>query len=147
MKTVLAATLLALFCFSPFFGAGAMDQAPAFEDPVQQERYQRLARELRCLKCRTESIMDSNIQLAADLRRQLRELIAAGKTDAEILTYMTDRYSDYVLFKPPVRPRTWLLWAAPVLLVLGGGIAAAVVISRKSKLPDTDPSDPGLGAS
>jgi cytochrome c-type biogenesis protein CcmH len=60
---------------------------------------------------------------------------------------MTDRYSDYVLFKPPVRPRTWLLWAAPVLLVLGGGIAAAVVISRKSKLPDTDPNDPGLGAS
>ena len=91
--------------------------------------------------------MDSNVQLAADLRRQLRELIAAGKTDEEIFTYMTDRYSDYVLFSPPVKPRTWLLWAAPVLLVLGGGIAAAVVISRKSKLPDTDPSDPGLGAS
>jgi cytochrome c-type biogenesis protein CcmH len=147
MKTVLAATLLALVCFGPFFGAAAMDQAPAFEDPVQQERYQRLARELRCLKCRSESLMDSNIQVAADLRRQLRELIAAGKTDQEIFTYMSDRYSDYVLFKPPVKPRTWLLWAAPVLLVLGGGIAAAVVISRKSKLPDTDPSDPGLGAS
>jgi cytochrome c-type biogenesis protein CcmH len=147
MKTLLATTLLALFCFSPFFGAAAMDQAPAFEDPVQQERYVRLARELRCLKCRSESLMDSNIQVAADLRRQLRELIAAGKTDQEIFAYMSDRYSDYVLFKPPVKPRTWLLWAAPVLLVLGGGIAAAVVISRKSKLPDTDPSDPGLGAS
>jgi cytochrome c-type biogenesis protein CcmH len=147
MKTLLAATLLALFCSSPFFSAVAMDQAPAFEDPAQQERYERLARELRCLQCRSESIADSNVQLAADLRRQLRELIAAGKTDEEIFTYMTDRYSDYVLFKPPVRPRTWLLWAAPVLLVLGGGIAAAVVISRKSKLPDTDPSDPGLGAS
>jgi cytochrome c-type biogenesis protein CcmH len=147
MKTFLAATLLTLVCCSPFFGAAAMDQAPAFEDPVQQERYQRLARELRCLKCRSESLMDSNIQVAADLRRQLRELIAAGKTDEEIFTYMSDRYSDYVLFKPPVKPRTWLLWAAPVLLVLGGGIAAAVVISRKSKLPDTDPSDPGLGAS
>jgi len=147
MKTFFATTLLTLFCFSPFFGAVAMDQAPAFEDPVLQERYQRLARELRCLKCRSESIMDSNIQVAADLRRQLAELVAAGKTDEEIFTYMSDRYSDYVLFKPPVRPRTWLLWAAPVLLVLGGGIAAAIVISRKSKLPDTDPSDPGLGAS
>jgi cytochrome c-type biogenesis protein CcmH len=147
MKTVVAATLLALFCFGPFFGALAMDQAPAFDDPVQQERYERLSRELRCLQCRSESIADSNVKLAADLRRQLRELIAAGKTDQEIFTYMTDRYSDYVLFKPPVKPRTWLLWAAPVLLVLGGGITAAIVISRKSKLPDTDPSDPGLGAS
>lgn len=147
MKTVFAATLLALFCFNPFFDAVAMDQAPAFEDSVQQERYERLARELRCLQCRSESLMDSNVQLAADLRRQLRELIAAGKTDQEIFTYMTDRYGDYVLFKPPVRPRTWLLWAAPVLLVLGGAIAAAIVISRKSKLPDTDPSDPGQGAS
>jgi cytochrome c-type biogenesis protein CcmH len=147
MKNVFAATLLALFFFYPFFDSIAMDQAPAFEDPVQQERYERLARELRCLQCRSESLMDSNVQLAADLRRQLRELIAAGKTDQEIFTYMTDRYGDYVLFKPPVRPRTWLLWAAPVLLVLGGGIAAAIVISRKSKLPDTDPSDPGLGAS
>ena len=147
MKNVIAATLLALFCLTPLFNAGAMDQAPAFEDAAQQDRYERLSRELRCLQCRSESIADSNVKLAADLRRQLRELIAAGKTDEEIFTYMTDRYSDYVLFKPPVRPRTWLLWAAPVLLVLGGGIAAAVVISRKAKLPDTDPSDPGLGAS
>lgn len=143
MKSIFAATLLALFCFSAF----AIDTAPAFEDPVQQERYERLARELRCVKCRTESIMDSNVQIAADLRRQVRELMAAGKTDQEILTYMTDRYGEYVLYKPPVKPRTWLLWAAPVLLVVGGGIVAAVVISRKAKLPDTDPSDPGLGAS
>lgn len=143
MKTFVAATLLVVFCFSAF----AIDTAPAFEDPVQQERYERLARELRCLKCRTESIADSNVQLAADLRRQLRELMAAGKTDEEILRYMTERYGDYVLYKPPVAPRTWLLWAAPVLLVLGGGIVAAVVISRKSKLPDTDPADPGLGPS
>ena len=79
--------------------------------------------------------------------RRALELMDAGKTDEEIFTYMTDRYGDYVLFKPPVRPRTWLLWAAPVLLVLGGGITAAIVIARKAKLPDTDPSDPGLGAS
>lgn len=91
--------------------------------------------------------MDSNVQLAADLRRQVRELIAAGKTNEEIFSYMTDRYGDYVLYKPPVKPRTFLLWAAPVLLVVGGAITAAIVISRKSKLPDTDPSDPGLGAS
>ena len=143
MKIILAATVLALFCFSAF----AIDTAPAFEDPALQARYEHVVRELRCLQCRSESLMDSNMQLAFDLRRQVRELIAAGKTDQEIFTYMTDRYGDYVLYNPPLRPRTWLLWAAPVLLVLGGGIAAAIVISRKSKLPDTDPSDPGLGAS
>lgn len=143
MKNLIAATLLALCCFSAF----AIDKAPAFEDPAMQARYERLSRELRCLVCRSETIADSNAQLAIDLRRQLRELMAAGKTDKEILTYMTDRYGDYVLYKPPVVPRTWLLWAAPVLLVVGGGIAAAIVISRKAKLPDTDPSDPGLGAS
>jgi cytochrome c-type biogenesis protein CcmH len=143
MKTSFAATVLALFCLSAF----AIDTAPAFEDPALQARYEHVIRELRCLQCRSESLMDSNVQLAADLRRQVRELIASGKTDQEIFTYMTDRYGDYVLYNPPLRPRTWLLWAAPVLLVLGGGITAAIVISRKSKLPDTDPSDPGLGAS
>lgn len=143
MKTVVAATVLALFCV----GAFAIDTAPAFEDPALQTRYEHVIRELRCLQCRSESLADSNVQLAADLRRQVRELIAAGRSDQEIFTYMTERYGDYVLYKPPVRPRTWLLWAAPVLLVLGGGIVAAIVISRKAKLPDTDPADPGLGAS
>src|SRR5688500_2223497 len=144
MKQLLLAAILTLFGFQ----ALAIDKAPAFEDPVQQARYERLTRELRCLQCRSETIADSNAQLAVDLRRQLRELIAAGKSDQEILQYMTDRYGDYVLYKPPVVPRTWLLWAAPALLVLGAGITAAMVISRKSKLPDdTDPSDPGLGDS
>ena len=143
MKKIVTAALLALFCITAF----AIDTAPAFEDPAMQARYEHVIRELRCLQCRSESSADSNVQLAADLRRQVRELMAAGKTDEEILSYMTDRYGDYVLYQPPLVPRTWLLWAAPVLLVLGGGIIAAVVISRKAKLPDTDPSDPGLGAS
>jgi cytochrome c-type biogenesis protein CcmH len=144
MKKIISATLLALFCLQ---AAWAIDKEQAFEDPVQQARYEQLGRELRCLQCRSETIADSNAQLAVDLRRQLRELMIAGKSDQEIMQYMTDRYGDYVLYKPPVVPRTWLLWAAPVLLVLGGGIAAAIVISRKAKLPDTDPNDPGLGVS
>jgi cytochrome c-type biogenesis protein CcmH len=143
MKQVLLAAIIALFGLQ----ALAIDKAPAFEDPVQQARYERLARELRCLVCRSETIADSNAQLATDLRRQLRELMAAGKSDQEIMKYMTERYGDYVLYKPPVSPRTWLLWGAPALLVIGGGIVAFIVISRKSKLPDTDPDDPGLGAS
>jgi len=141
---ILFCILVASLCVSC---AQAMDAAPAFDDPALQSRYEQLARELRCLQCRSESIADSNVSLAADLRREIRELMAAGKSDQEILRFMTDRYGDYVLYKPPLAPRTWLLWAAPALLVLGGIITAAVVIARKSRLPDTDPSDPGLGAS
>jgi cytochrome c-type biogenesis protein CcmH len=127
--------------------AQAIDTAPAFDNPALQARYERLTHELRCLQCRSETIADSNASLAGDLRRQTRELIAAGKSDQEIIRYMTERYGDYVLYKPPLAPRTWLLWAAPILLLVGGGVAAGVVIARKSRLPDTDPTDPGLGAS
>jgi cytochrome c-type biogenesis protein CcmH len=143
MKQVVLAAILALFGLQ----ALAIDRAPAFEDSKMQARYERMTHQLRCLQCRSESIADSNAQLATDLRRQLRELMAAGKSDQEIMTYMTDRYGDYVLFNPPVTPRTWLLWAAPALLLIGGAIVAFIVISRKSKLPDTDPADPGLGTS
>ena len=77
----------------------------------------------------------------------MRELMAAGKSDQEIMQYMTDRYGDYVLYKPPLAARTVLLWAAPMLLVLGGAVAAIVVIRRKAQLPEDDPADPGLGVS
>jgi cytochrome c-type biogenesis protein CcmH len=125
----------------------AIDSAPAFTDPAQQARYERVIRELRCLVCRSETIADSNATLAADLRRQVREMMAAGKTDQEIFQHMVDRYGDYVLYKPPLTARTWLLWGGPILLLVGGAGIAGLVIARKSKLPDTDPADPGLGAS
>jgi cytochrome c-type biogenesis protein CcmH len=140
----LFALLVVLMLALPAF---ALDTAPAFDDPAQQERYQRIIRELRCLQCRSESIADSGVTLAADLRRQVREMMAAGKSDQEIFQHMVDRYGDYVLYKPPVTPRTWLLWGAPVLLLVVGATIAGFVIVRKSKLPDTDPADPGLGAS
>jgi len=141
---VLFAMAAALLCTQLAF---AIDTAPAFADPAQQARYERVIRELRCLVCRSETIADSNALLASDLRRQVREMMTAGKSDQEIFQHMVDRYGDYVLYKPPVAPRTWLLWAAPILLLVGGGAIAAFVIARKSRLPDTDPTDPGLGAS
>jgi cytochrome c-type biogenesis protein CcmH len=143
MRALLCTAILVAFA-SPAF---AIDPGPAFDDPELQARYERLTRELRCLQCRSETIADSNASLAADLRRQLRDLIAAGKTDEEIFQYMTDRYGDYVLYKPPVKRRTLLLWMAPVLFLISGITAAAVVIARKSRLPEDDPSDPGLGDS
>jgi cytochrome c-type biogenesis protein CcmH len=137
---IVAALLVAQLAF-------AIDSAPAFTDPAQQARYERVIRELRCLVCRSETIADSNATLAADLRRQVREMMAAGKTDQEIFQHMVDRYGDYVLYKPPLAARTWLLWGGPILLLVGGAAIAVFVIARKSKLPDTDPADPGLGAS
>ena len=105
MSRFAAALCLALWLAA----AQAIDTAPAFEDPALQARYERIARELRCLQCRSETIADSNASLAEDLRRELRELIAAGKSDQEIMTWMTDRYGDYVLYRPPVKSNTWLL--------------------------------------
>lgn len=137
-------TLALMLCVHP---ALAIDTEAAFADPVQQARYDKVIRELRCVQCRSQSIADSNVGLAADLRREVRELMAAGKSDKEIFQYMTDRYGEYILYNPPVKPATWLLWAAPVLLVVIGGAAAVVVIISKSRLPDDamdedDPTNP-----
>lgn len=135
LRSLLLATMLAAFV--P--GAYAIDREPAFkDDPAMQMRYDRLIRQLRCVQCRSESIADSNVDLASDLRRQVRESIRDGRSDAEILQFMTDRYGDYVLFNPPVKPLTWLLWGAPVLLILIGGCTAGVVIVRRSRLPDNE---------
>jgi cytochrome c-type biogenesis protein CcmH len=136
--------LAALLCTQLAF---AIDTAPAFSDPAQQARYSHIIHQLRCLQCRSESLADSNVTLAADLRRQVREMMAAGKSDEEIFQHMVDRYGDYVLYKPPLVARTLLLWGAPILLLIGGAAIAVFVIARKSHLPDTDPADPGLGAS
>lgn len=139
IRRIFLAVLAALLCAHSAF---AIDSAPAFADPALQARYDSLIRELRCVQCRSQSIADSNVFLAADLRRQVRELMAAGKSDAEIMQFMTDRYGDYILYTPPVTARTLLLWAGPVLLLLIGAGAVVVVIVRKSRLPYIDPDDP-----
>jgi cytochrome c-type biogenesis protein CcmH len=110
------------------------------DDPVLQQRYERLTRELRCLVCQNETIADSNAMLAADLRREVREMLTAGRTDAEIHAFLTERYGDFVLYRPPLTARTWLLWAAPVLLLLGGLCVAALVIARRSRAARANPA-------
>ncbi len=104
--------------------AFAIDSQPPFPDPALQARYEALTHGLRCLVCQDETVADSNADLAADFRRQIHDMVAAGKTDAEIKAYMVGRYGDFVLYKPPVQSNTALLWAGPFLLLL---IAATVV--------------------
>ncbi|MEI6334486.1 MAG: cytochrome c-type biogenesis protein [Methylococcaceae bacterium] len=100
-------------------------------DPKQQESYETLTSELRCLVCQNQTIGDSNAELAADLRRQVYEMLEQGKSKEEIVQFMTDRYGDFVLYKPPFKGKTSVLWIAPVVFLLMGLIAVFVFIRRK----------------
>jgi len=107
----------------------AIDTEEDLPTPELQARYDSLINELRCLVCQNQSIADSNAGLASDLRREVHSMLLAGKTDAEILKFMTDRYGDFVLYRPPFVRRTLLLWLAPALL-LGFGLLIAVRVVR-----------------
>lgn len=93
---------------------------PSADDPVLEERVMNLSRELRCLVCQNETLADSRADLAVDLRNQVREQMKAGKSDQEIISFLTARYGDFVLYRPRVRPATYLLWFGPFILLLGG---------------------------
>ena len=110
----------------------AIDAERAFEDPAMQERYEHINRELRCLVCQNQTIADSNATLAQDLRREVREMLAAGKSDDEIRTFMIERYGDFVLYRPRMTAGTFLLWAAPVLLLLIGTFVGIRVIRKQA---------------
>jgi len=133
-----AAALITCLLLSPL--AGGVDTGQRFEDAADQARYERLIRDLRCLVCRSESIADSNATLAADLRREVETLIRDGRSDAEIYDFMTERYGDFILLKPPVAPRTWLLWAAPALFLAGGLAIVVVVVRRRARIARNDPA-------
>ena len=125
----------------------AIDTEAAFDDPVLQHRYESINRELRCLVCQNQTIADSNATLAQDLRREVREMIAAGKTDDEIREFMIERYGDFVLYRPRLTAQNFLLWAAPALLLL---VAAAVlfrVVRRRAQETDIETDGPEAGQS
>jgi cytochrome c-type biogenesis protein CcmH len=100
-------------------------------DPKQQESYETLTKELRCLVCQNQTIADSNAELAGDLRRQVYEMLQQGKSKQEIIQFMTDRYGDFVLYKPPFKGKTSVLWIAPVAFLLMGLISVFFFIRRK----------------
>jgi cytochrome c-type biogenesis protein CcmH len=132
-----ALLIVALFLACQAF---AIDAGRTFDDPAEQERYERLIQDLRCLVCQNQSIADSNAMLASDLRREVRDLMEAGQSDEQIRSFMTERYGDFVLYRPPVKPRTWLLWSAPAVLLLGGIGIAVLVISRRARAARANPA-------
>ena len=119
-------------------GAHAREAVPLAEDQAVEQRLVGIAEELRCLVCQNESLAGSRAPLAEDLRRQIRELIRAGKTDPEILDYLVSRYGDFVRYRPPLKPTTWLLWLGPFVL-LAAGLATLVAHLRRRKGPAPPP--------
>jgi cytochrome c-type biogenesis protein CcmH len=110
------------------------------EDPVLQERYRALSYELRCMQCQNQSIADSPVGLAGDLRREVRELLLQGKTDDEVREHLRARYGDFILFRPDVNARTAWLWLAPGLMLILGLVVAWRVIRRRAAMLPMDPS-------
>ncbi len=142
--TVTAASAASLLAAVPAF---AKEAAPASADPALEARVMRLSSELRCLVCQNETIAASNADLAVDLRNQVRDMLRKGRSDAEVMRYMTDRYGDFVLYRPPLKSTTWLLWYGPALLLVGGVGVLFFVLRRRSRLgadqfePDRDDED------
>ena len=119
--------------------AFAIDSEVAFDDPVLNERYRALIHEIRCPKCLNESIAESDAPVAADLRREVRRLMGEGSTDGEIKTFLSERYGEFVLYRPRVSQTTWALWAGPfVFLALGGIVFWRILATRRNQPLDED---------
>ena len=124
--------------------ASAKEAVPASADPVLEARMLRIAAELRCLVCQNQTIADSHADLAQDLRRQVREMLARGDSDQQITDYMTARYGDFVLYRPPLKATTAVLWFGPGLLLVGGLVTLVLVLRRRNRMSADrfDPDEP-----
>lgn len=127
------ALLLALCLVSTGVHATAAREAALAADPVAEKRLQALSKELRCLVCQNETIADSNAELAVDLRREIRGMISEGRSDGEIIDFMVARYGDFVLYRPPVKALTLLLWGGPVALLLLGLFLLVSYLRRRAR--------------
>ena len=137
-SSFLRALLLVLALLTPAI-ACAIDALP-FKDRAEEQRFQNLARQLRCLVCQNESLADSSADLAKDLRQEVFEQMRQGKADAEIKTYLTARYSDFVLYNPPLRGSTFLLWFGPLLILVIGSALVFRIVRRRAAVPRNPPS-------
>jgi cytochrome c-type biogenesis protein CcmH len=130
-KRLLSLLLALLACV-----AQGGEAAPAAADPAPEARMNRITAELRCLVCQNQTIADSHSGLATDLRQQVREMLQRGQSEQEIIDYMTARYGDFVLYRPPFKASTVLLWLGPLLLLVVGVLTLVRVLRRRSQLPD-----------
>ena len=125
--------LLALVIAASVNVAAAKDAVPLADDPVTEQRLIAISEEMRCLVCQNDSLAGSRSDLANDLRVEIRILIKEGKTDEQIRNFMVERYGDFVLYRPPVKPITWLLWIGPFIILLAGIIGLMVYLRRRNQ--------------
>ena len=130
-------TLSSLVAIWLAFAAGTVVAAAdeGFDDPVLEARYQALTHEIRCPKCLNESIAESKAPVAADLRREVRRLIGEGKSDDEVKTFLSDRYGDFVLYRPRMTATTFAVWAAPFVLLAFGGLVFWRILAARTNQP------------
>jgi cytochrome c-type biogenesis protein CcmH len=133
------AAMLAMLVIMP--AAFAIDASPPLADPVKQERYLALIHQLRCLKCQGETVADTPAEFAIDIRRQVREMVDAGKSDGEVRQYMVDRYGEIILLKPRWSAANAWLWLGPGIFLLGGGWIAVRILRQRQKLLAGDTSE------
>jgi cytochrome c-type biogenesis protein CcmH len=138
---MMARWLVVLTLFVVSIPVVAIDSERAFDDPVLQDRYEKLVAEVRCVTCQNQNIKDSNAFIASDLRREIRRMIGEGQSNAEIKDFLVTRYGDFVLYRPRFEGKTLVLWIAPFLLVLFGGFALLRVVRHRMTLPMDDGPD------
>ena len=133
---------LMVVCVLSLSSAFANEATPLADDPITEQRLISISEEMRCLVCQNESLAGSRSDLANDLRREIRILIKEGKSDDQIRSFMVERYGDFVLYRPPVKPVTWLLWIGP-FVILGIGIAGLLMYLRRrnSSIPTVTLTD------
>ena len=129
----LCLAFLCVLCVSVVKPVFAREAAPLAQDEAVEKRMVTISEELRCLVCQNESLAASRADLAQDLRREIREQIGQGKSDKEILDFMTGRYGDFVRYRPPLKGTTFLLWFGPFLLLVAGVVALVAVLRRRGK--------------
>ena len=146
MKSIL---LIAL-CVLSFGSSYAKDAVPLADDPALEQRLISISEEMRCLVCQNESLAGSRSDLANDLRREIRTLIKEGKSDDQIRDFMVERYGDFVLYRPPVKPTTWLLWIGPFIILLIGTAGLLTYLRRRnnavSNIPLSDDDNKRIDA-
>lgn len=135
--------IIAFIVFSLFTGQQAIAGFDNFDfsGDVTEKRFQNIVSKLRCLVCQNESLAGSQAELAKDLRREVYDLMISGKSDSEVIDFLVDRYGDFVLYQPPVRPSTWLLWIGPFALFVITAVMLIRKLSRRSKMQEVTLSD------
>ena len=119
---------------APAFAQVATDATPiTFTSPAEEKRFHALITELRCVMCQNQSLAESNAQIAVDLRHEVLALMRQGKDDAEIKEFLVARYGEFVLYRPQVESKTWLLWFGPAVVLLAGGVIVAGAVRRRSR--------------